>query len=184
MTTKQEEYKALEKIKKIVDSLGENSYIGTAFAGCFEVARQNIDFDWGCSLKERAESAEEELEECKAELKDTINQMQEKYSELASEYSDLEESYKMLKKHYRQLQDCFNEEEEKRMELEGQLKSCASVLDTRISELEMCVSVAADEIVQYAGTPSDVAFVEAVQKHRKWKQELDRIKGIREFCAA
>lgn len=37
MTMKEQERKALEKIKKIVEDLGEQSYIGTAFAGCFDL---------------------------------------------------------------------------------------------------------------------------------------------------
>ena len=76
MTTKAEEYKALEQIKKIVSALGADSYIATAFEGCFEVAEGNIDNDFACSMKQRAESAErqaqqkiKEAEASKAEIK-------------------------------------------------------------------------------------------------------------------
>lgn len=76
MTTKAEEYKALEQIKKIVFALGADSYIATAFEGCFEVAEGNIDNDFACSMKQRAESAErqaqqkiKEAEASKAEVK-------------------------------------------------------------------------------------------------------------------
>lgn len=76
MTTKAEEYKALEQIKKIVSALGADSYIATAFEGCFEVAEGNIDNDFACSMKQRAESAErqaqqkiKEAEASKAEVK-------------------------------------------------------------------------------------------------------------------
>lgn len=62
MTTKEQERKALEKIRKIVEELGENSYIGTAFEGCFELAEENIENDFGCSMKQRWETAEEKLE--------------------------------------------------------------------------------------------------------------------------
>lgn len=62
MTTKEQERKALEKIRKIVEELGENSYVGTAFDGCFEIAEDNIENDFGCSMKQRAETAEEKLE--------------------------------------------------------------------------------------------------------------------------
>lgn len=51
MTTKEMERKALEEIKAIVNGLGKDSYIGMAFEGCFEIAEQNIDNDWGCSLQ-------------------------------------------------------------------------------------------------------------------------------------
>lgn len=63
MTTKAEEYKALEQIKKIVSALGADSYIATAFEGCFEVAESNIDNDFACSMKQRAESAERQAQQ-------------------------------------------------------------------------------------------------------------------------
>lgn len=76
MTTKAEEYKALEQIKKIVSALGADSYIAIAFESCFEVAEGNIDNDFACSMKQRAESAErqaqqkiKEAEASKAEVK-------------------------------------------------------------------------------------------------------------------
>ena len=54
---KEQERKALEKIKKIVTDLGEDSYISMAFEGCFEIAEGNIENDFGCSMKQRAESS-------------------------------------------------------------------------------------------------------------------------------
>ena len=59
MTTKEQERKALAQIKKIVEGLGEDSYIGTAFEGCFEIAEENIENDWACSMKQRWETAEQ-----------------------------------------------------------------------------------------------------------------------------
>lgn len=58
MTSKEEERKALEQIKKIVSTLGPDSYIATAFEGCFEMAESNIDNDFACSMKQRAEAAD------------------------------------------------------------------------------------------------------------------------------
>ena len=63
MTTKEQERKALEQIKKIIASLGEDSYVATAFEGCFEIAEENIENDFGCSMKDRAESAEKRAED-------------------------------------------------------------------------------------------------------------------------
>ena len=68
MTSKEQERKALEQIRKIVDGLGEDSYVATAFAGCFEIAQQNIDNDWACSMQDRAESAERKVSELQANL--------------------------------------------------------------------------------------------------------------------
>ena len=61
LATKEQERQALEKIKKIVDDLGEGSYIGMAFEGCFEQAENNIDFDFGGSLKIDLEDAKKEI---------------------------------------------------------------------------------------------------------------------------
>lgn len=67
MSTKGHERKALEEIKAIVEGLGENSYVATAFEGCFEIAEQNIEYDTADSLKERLEIAEKQAEEFKRE---------------------------------------------------------------------------------------------------------------------
>lgn len=69
ISTKEQERKALEKIKTIVDGLGENSYIATAFAGCFEIAEQNIEYDFADSLQERLKIAELERDKAKSESK-------------------------------------------------------------------------------------------------------------------
>jgi hypothetical protein len=45
IATKEEERQVLEKIKKMVAELGENSYLAAAFTGSFEMAEQNIDND-------------------------------------------------------------------------------------------------------------------------------------------
>lgn len=79
MTTKDQERRALEQIKKIVASLGENSYIGTAFEGCFEIAAENIENDFACSMKQRkeaAEYAEDQLREKAAEKETRIKELE------------------------------------------------------------------------------------------------------------
>lgn len=61
MVTKEQERKALDKIRKIIAELGSDSYVAAAFEGCFEVAEQNIDNDWACSLKQQVESRDKEI---------------------------------------------------------------------------------------------------------------------------
>lgn len=60
MTTKNDERNALTVIRRIVDRLGPDSYIGTAFEGCWEIASDNIENDFADSMKERWESARED----------------------------------------------------------------------------------------------------------------------------
>lgn len=68
MTTKEQEKKALEQIKKIIAGLGEGSYIATAMDGMIDDAEENIENDWAMSWKDRAETATKRFEKAEAEL--------------------------------------------------------------------------------------------------------------------
>lgn len=59
LASKQQERETLEVIEKLVKELGPDSYLATAFAGCFDLAEWNIENDGGDSYKERAELAQE-----------------------------------------------------------------------------------------------------------------------------
>lgn len=66
--TKQEERAALAKIEKILKAAGPDSYIGMAFAGCCEIAADNIENDFGESMQARVAAREKELREVKEML--------------------------------------------------------------------------------------------------------------------
>lgn len=70
MTTKDQERKAVEKIRKIVEELGENSYVGFAMEGVLELAEDNIREDTAYSMKESAEIAWERATKAEKENKD------------------------------------------------------------------------------------------------------------------
>lgn len=77
MTTKEQERQAIAKIRRIVEGLGENSYVGTAMEGVLEVAEKNIDYDAAFSLKgevevsvKRQRETEEENEKLKKLLEE------------------------------------------------------------------------------------------------------------------
>lgn len=73
IATKDQERKALEEIRKIVDNLGENSYVGAAMEGVLELAEDNIENDFVQSMKESVETAEKrahELEEANGKLEE------------------------------------------------------------------------------------------------------------------
>ena len=69
MTTKDQERQAIEKIRKIVEGLGENSYVGFAMEGVLELAEENIRDDTAYSMKRSAEIAQEQTDELKEEIK-------------------------------------------------------------------------------------------------------------------
>ncbi len=95
LTTKEQERKAIQKIRKIVEELGENSYVGFAMDGVLELAEENIRDDTAYSMKkraeiawERADKAEKENKNLKAEnedLKKTIEKKGTTISELNTE---------------------------------------------------------------------------------------------------
>lgn len=61
MVTKNDERKALEKIKKIVEELGTDSYIAVAFEGCFDIAEENINNDFACSMEQKYNNEHEQV---------------------------------------------------------------------------------------------------------------------------
>ena len=97
MTTKEQERKALEQIRKIVEGLGEDSYIGFAFEGCFEDAEYNIQNDCAMSWCNRAQTAEKacdlrrdqahDLEKKNKELQATVSLRE---MEIESKEKDIE----------------------------------------------------------------------------------------------
>lgn len=75
--TKEQERETLSKIKQMVEELGPQSYIAAAFDGCFDVAEQNIEDDFACSMKQRAETAEQQLAYNQRELDDAKKRLKE-----------------------------------------------------------------------------------------------------------
>lgn len=67
--TKDQEREALAKIKAILESLGPDSYVGTAFEGCIEDAKENIENDWACSMKGRVDDLDQENTKLRAKVK-------------------------------------------------------------------------------------------------------------------
>lgn len=70
MTTKDQERQAIEKIRKIVEGLGESSYVGFAMEGVLELAEDNIREDTAYSMKKSAEIAWEKATKAEKENKD------------------------------------------------------------------------------------------------------------------
>lgn len=135
MTTKEQERKALELIKRTIESLGEGSYIGTAFAGCIEDAEENIENDFALSMKDRWEKAEElnkaQVETMRQNMND-IKQMEAKIDDLKAK---LDESHKLGESLAMKLDD----ERARRKEASDSATECWNKLqeaETRLDEKE------------------------------------------------
>lgn len=164
MTTKEQERKALERIRKIVAELGEDSYVATAFEGCFEIAEENIENDFACSMKQRVESAEKEAEEFKRAAEYYSANADKVAAELGTIRAELEATKaKMLS-----LDD---------------LSDCEELAnDAEYAALQE-VTAAAKEIVELADDVGSTAFETAVRTHRAMRSRreylLNLIKRIR-----
>lgn len=91
--TKQQEREALDKIRKIVEQLGPDSYLATTFEGCFDLAAENINNDWACSMADRARRADkraEEAEEKRIEAELGYNRLVDKLAEAEKDYSRID----------------------------------------------------------------------------------------------
>lgn len=130
MTTKEQERQAIAKIRRIVEDLGENSYIGSAMDGVLEVAEQNIEDDAAYSMKERmeiaerreqeqrerAEKMEKELKAAQTELaqcKEWWKEQQKDLTERLQEAQELVIRYEMPEDMYKKLWLIVSEAEEK-----------------------------------------------------------------------
>lgn len=173
MTTKDQEFKALTQIKKIVDSLGEDSYIAMAFEGCFEIAETNIAHDWGCSMKQRAESAEKKVEEMEKLLKEmsdrlsrTIKAMNINNENATSEINRLRNEIHELNKQQNLL-------------AEDDLTDCSQLAFEKECEAEQEAKEAAEMIVELAENPTSEEFRQAVKTNRAAREKAEYYKALR-----
>ena len=129
--TKDQERKALEQIRKIVEGLGEDSYIGTAFEGCFELAEENIDNDFALSMKEQRDNGQKyimELETKVATLTKKAN-TEEANAETLSE--ELEKSQEWAE----ELRGWNDEKRERIQELENEKEDLEEKTEAQAQEI-------------------------------------------------
>lgn len=87
--TKAEELKVLEKIDALIKSAGEDSYIAMTFAGIVDVARTNIENDWGEAPVEDLAAAREKIRKMEVIAKihaDSYDSLKENFDELSAAY--------------------------------------------------------------------------------------------------
>ena len=150
--TKQQERAALEKIRKIVEELGPDSYIATAFDGCFKDAEANIENDWALSMKDRWLTSDRELNDANG----TIEELRDKLAESEKDYEAAHATAHQIA-------------EEKDAEI-ASLKS--RLLSKTVADLGKEVNDAAARIVEVADQPESAAFMNAVKDHRAAKADL------------
>lgn len=147
IATKAQERATLEAIRKMVEELGPDSYIATAFEGCFHDAEENIENDFGFSMKRRLESAtfaEDELRGKLAEANKAIaalEQQNTKLQEVALPRALRDDLYSFL-----------------REERDAATRN---------------MTAAAERMAELADAPQDIAFAGAVKSYRTAKERRE-----------
>ena len=158
MVTKEQERKALEQIRKIVAGLGEDSYIATAFEGCFEIAEENIDNDFACSMRQRAERAENEVKELRAENDRLI----EEYEVVSHDNEQKTEAIRCLRKDV--------QEAKARILPTWAFREILKHYNELLDGYSECQLQQADRMAQHANVPTSEAFKVAVEDYRNAKE--------------
>lgn len=164
MTTKEQERKALAQIRKIVEGLGTDSYVATAFDGCFEVAETNIENDWACSMKQRAESAEKKVSTLELNNRDLRLAIKKAKEEASKKQTEIEK--KLIDLGSRAL-------------TADDLTDCRQLVDNEAYEAEREMKAAALEIVTFADDPTSTNFQDAVRNHRNAQSRWNYLMGLR-----
>lgn len=153
MATKRNERETLEVIRQLVADLGEQSYLATAFQGCFEDAEDNIDDDAAYSYKGRYEHVREQLDEAKKKIEELEGKLTQ---EIAEKQQARDEAQAVIKKL------------EAKALSEDDLEDIRQLLDDRATEADEKAEKSAAEIVRFAEATGLPEFRQAVTDHRNY----------------
>lgn len=103
--TKQQERDTLAKIKKMVAQLGPDSYLATTFEGCFDLAAENIDNDWACSMADRARNAEKRVAELEDKLSEAVKDYEAAHAAAHAVAEEKDAEIAKLKDQLKQIQE-------------------------------------------------------------------------------
>ncbi len=170
--TKDREREALEKIKAIVESLGPDSYVGTAFEGCFEIAEENIEFDLADSLQGRLEVAEKKLrdeisekQKVRDEAQKTIKELEEKLAESQKDWEAAHEAAHLVADE----KDAEIAALKALVLLDDDLTDCIQMARDSAYSYQDAMEKASVAIVELADDPASPEFAQAVKDHRNAK---------------
>ncbi len=163
IATKQQERDTLAAIRRMVEELGPQSYLATAFAGCFEDAESNIENDFADSMKARYLHADAELNAAKG----TIEELEEKLrQEIAERQRARDEAQEVIKKL------------EAKVLSNDDLEDIRQLLSDRAAEADETAKKYAAEIVERADDPAGREFQEAVRMHRNYTREAEYTRNL------
>ena len=155
--TKQQERDTLAAIRQMVEELGPQSYLATAFEGCFEDAESNIENDFGDSYKRRCESLERKLDEAN----ETIERMKNDIKLLSNSVESERALVKSLEEQL--VQQAISADD---------LTDCKQLVKNLLEELRRKVKAAEGAILEYAEHPETTTFCNAVRERRNLTNDI------------
>ena len=156
--TKEQERETLEKIKEMIAELGPQSYLATAFEGCFEDAEQNIEDDAAYSMKARLEIQAQQA----AERAYEIDRLKADLAAAQSKVDTLQSQFDFASQHIKKLE---------RQQLPEELRRDLWVMVTSEAEASRArMAEAADKMAAGADNLGCVLFKESVARYRAEKQ--------------
>ena len=159
--TKDQERETLEKIKAMVAELGPQSYLATAFEGCFADAESNIENDFGDSMQRRWENSMEELSAAKEE----INRLKAEIAAAQKKEETLQGQFDFASQHIKKLE---------RQQLPEELRRDLWVMVTDEAEASRArMAEAADKMAVGADNPGCVLFKDSVARYRAEKARAE-----------
>lgn len=160
MATKRNERETLETIRQLVADLGEQSYLATAFQGCFEIAEENIENDFADSLRGRLDGALSKIDK----LEDQVKEMERKLKTAELNERDLRSAIEKAKADASKTITAL----QLRQLSEDDLEDIRQLLDDRATEADEKAEKAAAEIVRFAEATGLPEFRQAVTDHRNY----------------
>lgn len=130
--TNAQEREALQKIKEILEDFDpEETYVGKAFDGCVELAKENIDNDWLYSWKGRY--LDEQLKNCR--LSDKVEALTKTLNQKDDAIARLEDARNLLSKEIAQLYGTLDYKDETCKDLEDKLEEEHQKLEKSQAEI-------------------------------------------------
>ena len=159
--TKQQERNALAAIRRIVEELGPQSYLATAFEGCFEDAEQNIEDDAAYSMKARLEIQAQRAIERGYE----VDQLKADLAAAQFKIETLQSQFELDSQHIKKLE---------RQQFPEHLRRDLWVMVTEEAEASRArMAEAADKMAVGADNPGCVLFKDSVALYRAEKTRAE-----------
>lgn len=174
--TKQQERDTLETIKKMVAELGPQSYLATAFDGCFEDAENNIENDFADSMKARWLHADAQLNAAN----DTIEELKEQLAESQKDCEAADGAAHAIAEE----KDVEIAALRERVLSPDDLESVQALVYEQQATYSEELKKAAERIVENAGEPESEAFQSAVSDHRAAKRAGEKFSALAERLSA